>query len=147
MSIDNLSYGKKTLRFSSSNNHYFCVIEEVVKLMNSGYTCYLEEELWIAPSKTKRGYRAVVDIYAVKGKQEVLVEVGTLSVSHGDRITLLKKLKPNSKIIHVHQWKNYGITEDLIWRLHMDWKRQIAWDKYMNNGKFGEDIIKRLPNL
>jgi len=149
--VKTLSPSRRTIRCffggEISNNHDYCVVDEVTELMEKGYTCYLEYEIPIGPSETKRGpsqhgqgYRAVVDIYAVKEKQEIIVEVGTLSVAHGDRIALLKKLKPNAKIIHVHQWKNYGINEDLIWRLHIDWKRRIAWDKYVESGQLLKDI-------
>ena len=122
---------RKTLRLSGSNNHEYCVIDEVCKLMERGYDCYPEYEIWIGPSKTKRGYRAVVDIYAIRGKQEIIVEVGTLSPSHGDRIFLLQKLKPNAKIVHVHQWKNYGINEDIIWRRHLEYSRIMqSWSHW-----------------
>jgi len=139
--------GKETLRFTSPNNHELCIIEEVTKLMKLGYTCYLEEELWVGTSKTKRGCRAVVDIYATKGKQEILVEVGTLSCVHGDRIILLRKLKPNAKVVHIQQWKNYGINESLLWLLHQDWKRSVAWDKYVSSGQYHKELMERLSSL
>lgn len=112
---------------TGNQNHDYCVIDEVCKLMDKGYSCYLEYEIPIGPSKTKRGYTAVVDIYAIKEKRQILLEIGTLSASHGNRILLLKELKPHAKIIHVHQWKNYGINDYLMRMDYFRW-RFINWD-------------------
>ena len=125
----------------SQHNHDFVVVEEVSKLMDRGFTCYVEEEIFIGPSrKTKRGYRAVVDIYAVRGNEEIIIEVGTLSVRHGDRLSLLHKLKPNAKIIHVHQWKNYGVNDYRMWMLHYEWKSR----NYFYSEKFQKESISEM---
>ena len=84
-------------------DHQLVVVEEVAKLLDRGFTCYLEYEL-----KTLRR-RLFVDIYAVKGLERILIEVGTLSVNCENRLTKLKELMPSAKIIHVQQCKNFPI--------------------------------------
>jgi len=88
-----------------SQDHNFCIIDMVSEYMDRGYTCYVEYEIPL--DNRPRGYRVVVDILALKENQEVLIEVGSLSPVHGDRIALLKKLRPTAKIIHITQWKNW----------------------------------------
>jgi len=111
-----------------NGDHELCMIDEVSKLMERGFTCYIEEELQIGPSKTNREYKAVVDIYAVRKSEEILIEIGTLSVAHGDRLILLKQLKPNAMIIHIHQWKNYGITNSYMEYLYFEEMRRKNFD-------------------
>lgn len=79
--------------------------------MNRGFICYLEYE--IPFDRRKRGYRVVVDIFAKRDSEEILVEVGTLSPRHGDRLKLLRMLKPKAKVVHITQWKN--------WLTRFDW--------------------------
>ena len=127
---------------TGNQDHNYCVVNEVSKLMDRGFTCYLEYEILIGGGR-RLGYRAVVDIYAVRGKQEILIEVGTLSVAHGDRIALLQRLKPNAKVIHVHQWKNYGINDVLMRELYYEWKMQ----NYFNSEKGQREILDVLERL
>jgi hypothetical protein len=103
-------------------DHQICIAEEAYNLMKLGYRCYLEYEIELP----QRGYyrngkvrhKVIVDLYATKGSEKILVEVGTLAPrrENENRINLLKKLMPRAKIIWVHQWKNYGITDSyMIW--------------------------------
>jgi len=106
-------------------DHEQAIIEVVCELMDQGYACYLEYSIPIALSKTKRGYHALVDIYAAKGKKEILIEVGTLSMGHGERIALLKKLMPQAKVIHVTQWKNF--IPNLNYTMWMNVREHRFW--------------------
>lgn len=108
-----------------NGDHELCMIDEVSKLMKRGFACYIEEELRI---DRKLRYRAIVDIYAIRKNKEILVEIGTLSKAHGDRLVLLKQLKPNAKIIHIHQWKNYGITNSYMEYLYLENMRRKNFD-------------------
>lgn len=92
--------------------HDVCVVDIVSELMDKGYTCYLEYEILFPNATKKHKQRAVVDVYAVKQEKEVIVEVGTLSPQHGDRIKQLKELMPKAKILWIHQWKNYFSVYD-----------------------------------
>lgn len=92
---------------SWSGCHDTCIVQTVSELIERGYSCYLEYEIVITP-KTK----AVVDIYAVKDQNELLIEIGYLSLQHGNRIGLLKALMPNAKVIWIKQWKNYFSVYD-----------------------------------
>ena len=85
--------------------HNYCIIDTVSEFMNRGFSCYLEYEIPL--DNRKRGYRVVVDILAKRANEEILVEVGTLSSIHGDRLKLLRMVKPKAKIFHVTQWKNW----------------------------------------
>lgn len=141
----------KTLEtlLTGNQDHNYCVVDEVSRLMKKGYACYLEYEIFIGPTdlystcKTKRGYRAAVDVYAMRGNEEVIIEVGTLSLTHGyeDRIALLKHLRPKAKIIHVHQWKNYGINGSLMRMLWYEWKERnyLLAIKKFQNGTLGHE--------
>lgn len=112
-------------------NHELCIVDEVMKLTNRGFTCYVEHAIYLQQGTQKR---IVVDIYARKEDQEVIIEVGTLYERWVEgRLNFLKKLFPKAKIIHVHQWKNYGINGYVIWAAGMDWRRQIeTWGMIMD---------------
>lgn len=92
-------------------DHQNCCDVVAAELQKKGFAIQFEYEIPV-PIELQNYYerkKAVVDIYAKKGKQEILVEVGYLSqpsLWYG-RIELLKKIKPDAKIIHVLQWKNY----------------------------------------
>lgn len=101
-------------------------------MMDRGFSCYLEHE--IALDDRPRGKRAVVDILGLKEDQEVLIEVGTLSPIHGNRLVLLKKVRPEAKVIHITQWKN--------WLTSFDWSKQN--DRFlMLSAKEKEEMNKR----
>jgi len=95
-------------------DHTYCIVDEVAKLMKRGYHCYLEYEIPLGNRK-----KIVVDIYAVKGDKQVLIEVGTLSYCHSDRFEIIRKLYPKAKIVWVHQWKNYGLGDGAIFWRHI----------------------------
>ena len=109
---------------SWSDCHELCIIDNIVELMNRGYTCYPEYELAISEKM-----KAIVDIYAVKGDKAILVEVGTLSQLHGNRIELLKSLMPKAKIVHIHQWKNYFSVYDCDEEYIRSYVKEYAWKK------------------
>jgi len=92
---------------SWSGCHDTCIVGIVSELINDDYTCYLEYDIAMT-AKTK----VVLDIYAVKGQKELLVEVGYLSSQQGNRLELLKSLMPNAKVVWVKQWKNYFSVYD-----------------------------------
>jgi hypothetical protein len=110
----------KTLRFAANKNHDLCVIDAISELIEAHYTCYLEYEIVI----NEKG-RIKVDILAIRNTEKVIVEVGTLSNRHGERLEMLRLLEPKARIVHIRQWKNYGITESLLYMLHKDWERKI----------------------
>ena len=92
-----------------NSDHEMCIIDEAAKLMDRGFSCYLEYEI-ITPCR-----KYFVDIYGVKGNKEIIIEVGTLSretrYNQESRLAELKQIMPQAKIVHIHQWKNYYITE------------------------------------
>lgn len=109
---------------SWSGCHEYCIIDNVIALMDRGYTCYLEYELMLDEKK-----KAVVDIYGTRNDEKILIEVGYLSQIHGDRIQLLKSLIPEAKIIHVYQWKNYFSVYDRD-EEYIRWQvMKYAWKK------------------
>jgi hypothetical protein len=87
-------------------NHDFCIVDVVEELMNRGYVCYLEFEVFLTVK-----HKVLVDICAMKQNSVLLIEVGTLSPrKEGEHLTLLKALFPKARIIHITQWKNWGIV-------------------------------------
>jgi hypothetical protein len=88
--------------------HVYCIVQTASEMIDRGFTCYLEHEIPL--DDRPRGKRAVVDILALKKGQEVLIEVGSLSPAHGNRLELLKKVRPSAKVIHITQWKNWLTT-------------------------------------
>jgi hypothetical protein len=111
--------------FSSwSGCHDSCIVDNVVSLMDRGYTCYLEYEVELGGRK-----KVVIDIYAKREEKEVVIEVGYLSQSHGDRIEALKALFPKATIIHVHQWKNYFSVYDCDEEYIRQRVMRYAWQK------------------
>lgn len=80
-------------------DHKLCVVEEVSRMIDKGYTCYLEytiENLSISLKNKK----LIVDIFAKKKDKEVIIEVGYLSGSFS-RLRALRESKPKAKIIWV----------------------------------------------
>jgi len=104
-----------------SKDHINCCSTLIFELQNKGYKVQTEYPIPV-PLKLQAKYKkrtVVVDIYGTKNNQEVIIEVGYLSQNHvGERIALLK---PNAKIIHVHQWKNYLSCYDFE---NKNWKRK-----------------------
>lgn len=97
-------------------NHEIAIKNEVQRLENKGYKCEREYVISLDNSKDKRK-GLFVDIRATRGQEELLIEVGTLSKLYcedffDDRILLLKHLRPNAKIIHILQWKNFFTVYD-----------------------------------
>jgi hypothetical protein len=87
------------------HDHDFCIVDIVKELVDRGYTCYLEFEVFLTIK-----HKIVIDVCAMKQGSMILIEVGTLSPrKEGDRITLLKALFPSARIVHITQWKNWGI--------------------------------------
>jgi len=103
------------------SDHDYAIFDVLVELLNKEYECYPEFEIFLNEGKDRT--RVVVDIYAVKGQKEILVEVGHLSLQRPDRLQLLKTLKPNAKVIHVTQWKNYITRFDFEDLRFLEWKR------------------------
>ena len=94
----------------TTNNHEICLVEVVSELITRNYLCYLEHEIPVGEQR-----KAIVDIYAVRSKEEVLVEVGFLSQRcKGERLALLRKAKPKAMILHITQLKNFLTQEDWI---------------------------------
>lgn len=94
-------------RGSVGQDHVNAVIDETISLLNQGYHVYLEQSFAIGSS-----WNAVVDIYAKKGKKELMIEVGSLATSfttRRNRLKLLKEVRPNCKIIWVRQWSPYEV--------------------------------------
>ena len=111
------------------SEHEFCIIDTVSEFMNRGYVCYLEYEIIL---DRKRGFKLVVDVLAIKKEQRVLIEVGTLSSIHGDRLKLLKTLRPKAKIIHITQWKNFITKFDWDDLNLYPWKRESLTQDYVD---------------
>jgi hypothetical protein len=84
-------------------DHASCIIDEVAKLMDKGFACYLETGIPKYPGcGPLRCMTYQPDIYALRNNEIVLVEVGVLSQK--SKIQDLRKLSPLSKIVHVRQW-------------------------------------------
>ena len=115
--------------FCYYEDHQYCVVAEVVSLMDHGFTCYLEYEI---PFKDRK--KVVVDIYAKRGTIEFLIEVGSLSPSHvncsKERLQLLKQLMPNAKVIHITQWKNYIDSFEIECAQNDYWWQLWRWRTY-----------------
>ena len=107
------------------DEHNNAIVDTVVSLMDRGYKCYLEFEIFKS-SDLKDRHRFVVDILACRGTETILIEVGTLSQNYyEDRFAKLKQLMPRAKIWHVTQWKNWitsfdwqRVNEEERWRLY-----------------------------
>lgn len=124
----------------SNWDHQLCVVDEVVKLMDRNFVCYLEHEIPLTSDYRKKLF---VDILAIKGEKKILLEIGSLSPrQEGDRFSILKSLMPNAKIIHVHQWKNYGINEDFIRRRHFAYRRYVQW--YNDRPEIRDQLLRDL---
>lgn len=93
-----------------SKDHEYCTVDIIEQLMEQGYRCYIEYDILTGKGKRQR---ITPDIYAIKDTQQIFVEIGTLSKPE-TRFSIIKSFYPNAKIIHVIQWKNYGITESSI---------------------------------
>ena len=108
-------------RGACRNEHDIAISNEVKRLENLGYHCEREHKISLGRGKNGRELRVVVDIYAKRRNEELLIEVGQLSNSHGPRLELLKKLSPNAKIIHITQWKNW-IPQDEWENAFFEWR-------------------------
>lgn len=113
------------------NEHNYCIVEIVEKLMKQGYTCYLEHKILLGTGKGL-GHRLEVDIYAKKDEKEMFIEVGTLSNIHEERLALLKKLNPKAKIFHYTQWKNFLTS--------YDWQKENEKFQIVDIQKMGESL-------
>jgi hypothetical protein len=114
--------------------HNIAIKQEVKRLEKLGYVCEREYEIPLGTGKG-HGHRLVVDIRATRANEELLIEVGSLSNVHGNRLQLLKKLRPHAKIVHITQWKNYLNI--------FDWERAEFEDWKWRNGSAHVDIIRR----
>jgi len=123
--------------FCYYEDHQYCVVAEVVSLMDHGFRCYLEYDI---PINDKQ--KVVVDIYAKRERIELLIEVGSLSPSHvscrEERLHLLRKLMPNANVIHITQWKNYINTLELEREKNDYWWQLWRWRTYR---KWGNETI------
>ena len=88
-----------------SVEHQYCIVDEIVRLMDLGFRCYIEYALPLEEKKKPK--RLVVDILATKDKGLKIIEVGTLSNSHPDRLKLIKSILPEATVLHITQWKNF----------------------------------------
>lgn len=105
--------------------HDLVIEDEVNRLKKIGYQCQREYTIPIAKGK-RRGQRITVDIRAVRDREELLIEVGSLSNSHGKRLELLKSLHPDAKIIHITQIRYFINSFDI---LHENTKWFLAKNK------------------
>ena len=118
------------------NEHETCIADVATEMFIRDFTVYLEHKISLLP-ETKKA--VVVDIYAKKNEVEILIEVGTLSVIHGDRLQVLRRLKPEAKILHVTQWKNWLTSFDWgkafeEWRYEKYFKpREVEWIREMGD--------------
>jgi hypothetical protein len=117
-------------------NHLYAFIEEAAKLFSRGYRVYIEY-----PISLLEGCKAVVDIYAVRGDEEVIVEVGTLSPrrglnewkkNHVERIDGLKRAKPKATIVWITQWKNFLTA--------YDWQKENDHFQFVDITEMGRNL-------
>lgn len=137
-----------TQPFGTANlNHTYALIEEAGKLFDLGYSVYIEHPIPLEYGK------AIVDIYAEKDNQEIIIEIGTLSrprcmcdkwhtgkialpTDRSDRIDSLRKAKPKAKIIWVHQWKNW-ISPSIT----SEYNRRLAFERYEQSEECKEQML------
>ncbi|MCJ7633902.1 hypothetical protein MUP77_16140 [Candidatus Bathyarchaeota archaeon] len=100
-------------------DHQVCIIDEVSSLLNRGFHCYLEYNIMEDSSNRTKGI--FVDIYAVRGNEEIIIEVGTCYHLLQD----YKNVKPNAKVIFVDQWKNYGLNGYVMMMMAREWNRIV----------------------
>ncbi len=118
-------------------DHDNCIVDLASELFSKGYRVFLEYPFYLGKGKNNTKLRVVVDIYALKMGNEIIAEVGTLSLTHtngigqSERIQLLKKLCPKAKIIHITQWKNW-INQFEI----RDYQNEIYMEKLERSGVF-----------
>jgi hypothetical protein len=130
---------------TTQGEHDCCIVEVASEYFSRGYDVYLEHEI---PLNTGKRKRLVVDILAIKDQEKIVIEVGTLSYQcHGlmfpeDRIFLLKQVLPNTKVIHITQWKNYISQFD--WR---DAEEDYRFKKYLSSKQAKEDMISMGKSL
>jgi len=130
-------------------DHDNCVIDLTSELLNSGYSVYLEYPFYLVDRENQNAERLVVDIYALKGNKEIIIEVGSLSPTHTsvpspifvreERFKLLKNLCPRARIIHVTQWKNWISNSEV----EQEWDHQY-WKQHANIREINEDMDARL---
>jgi hypothetical protein len=130
------------------SNHDLCIVDLINELMNRGFICYLEYEIPIPETAKFNNHRRrvlVVDIYAIRRKERVIIEVGTLSLNNvtqllsentrdqqtkgKGRFALLKKLLPKTRLIHVTQWKNFISEFDKQEEYWLQIRRQFSWNR------------------
>lgn len=105
-------------------DHDNCIVDLASELFGRGYSVYLEFPFYLEEGTKMNGKRLVVDIYAMKETEELIIEVGSLSPNHTfcpspllirqERFKLLKTLCPKAKIIHITQWKNWVSTNECL---------------------------------
>ena len=98
-------------------DHEVCIIDEVASLLDKGFHCYLEYNIKERSSKGSKGI--FVDIYAIRGDEEIIIEVGTCCHLPQE----YKNAKPKAKLIFVHQWKNYGLNNGVMMLMAREWDR------------------------
>lgn len=96
-----MAYGTGTCK----DEHSRAIQFEVKRLTKLGYKCQTEYPIYLTTRSNRK--KIVVDIRAVKVNEELLIEVGTIRNFHGNRFELLRQLRPNAKLIHITQWKNF----------------------------------------
>lgn len=103
----------------SKNEHDLCIIDIASELFIKGFDVYLEYEISLNSKRKK----LIVDIYAKRGKEKYLIEVGTLAERTEfiplNRLRYLKTLMQDAKVIHMTQWKN--------------WINQFEWQDTFND--------------
>jgi hypothetical protein len=123
----------------SNNDHEYCIIDVVDELITRGYRCYLEYEVSLgykgktttSHNRRNRPSYIAVDIYAVRDADQIVVEVGTLAPrKEGDRMTLLRKLFPEAKLVHVTQWKNFINTWEIQQYRFREYCSKFAWNRH-----------------
>lgn len=149
-------------------DHDNCIVDLAAELFDRGYSVYLEFRFYLEEGTNMNGKRLIVDIYATKGTEELIIEVGSLSPTHTlclnvreERFRLLKKLCPTAKIVHVTQWKNW-LTNDEFWEAWIDERyrkdrkvnmaKALSVDEYLAKGlqfvsdeemtKMGRSLVK-----
>lgn len=118
---------RRSAVFNNQNSwdHDIVIKRECRRLKKLGYSVEREYEI---PLEQKL-HKIIIDIRAVRDTEELLIEVGTLCHSNGDRLPLLKRLRPTAKIIHIHQWKNYNITDSKCHSLFLEKELCKGWKK------------------
>lgn len=128
-------------------DHETCIADLAGELFSQGYSVYLEQEFTLEPLvkghrergkwiRCKHEKKIVVDLYAQKAKDAIAIEVGYICERDWieGRLRFLKTLLPDTKVVHVTQWKNWIPQNDWEWaRLEGKW--------FDMQCKYGADLI------